>query len=39
MDFYVMAFGPNDNVEYFKVYFNELYKLYKNRYKKDYRTC
>jgi len=31
IDFYVMTFGPNDNVEYFKVDFNELYELYKNR--------
>jgi len=30
IDFYVMTFGPNDNLEYFKVNFNELYKLYKN---------
>jgi len=29
IDFYVMTFGPNDNVEYFKVDFNELYELYK----------
>jgi glycosyltransferase involved in cell wall biosynthesis len=29
IDFYVMTFSPNDNVEYFKVDFNELYELYK----------
>jgi glycosyltransferase involved in cell wall biosynthesis len=29
IDFYVMTFGPNDNVEYFRVDFNELYELYK----------
>jgi hypothetical protein len=33
-----MNFGPDGNVEYFKVDFNELYKLYKNRdINKDYR--
>jgi glycosyltransferase involved in cell wall biosynthesis len=31
IDFYVMNPDPNDNVEYFKVDFNELYKLYKNK--------
>jgi len=31
IDFYVMTPDPNDNVEYFKVDFNELYELYKNK--------
>jgi len=31
IDFYVMKPDPNDNVEYFKVNFNELYELYKNK--------
>ena len=31
IDFYVMKPDPNDNVEYFKVDFNELYELYKNK--------
>ena len=31
IDFYLMTYDPNNNVEYFKVDFNELYKLYKNR--------
>jgi len=31
IDFYVMNPDPNDNVEYFKVDFNELYELYKNK--------
>jgi len=30
IDFYVMNPDPNDNVEYFKIDFNELYELYKN---------
>jgi glycosyltransferase involved in cell wall biosynthesis len=31
IDFYVMVPDPNDNVEYFKVDFNELYELYKKK--------
>lgn len=31
IDFYLMKPDPNDNVEYFKVDFNELYELYKNK--------
>jgi hypothetical protein len=30
IDFYLITFGPNYNVEYFKVNFNELYK-YENK--------
>ena len=31
IDFYLMTFDLNGNVEYFKVDFNELYELYKNK--------
>jgi len=31
IDFYVMTYDSNNNVEYFKVDFNELYELYKNK--------
>jgi glycosyltransferase involved in cell wall biosynthesis len=31
IDFYVMTYDSNNNVEYFKVDFNELYELYKKK--------
>jgi glycosyltransferase involved in cell wall biosynthesis len=31
IDFYLMTYDPNNNVEYFKVDFNKLYELYKNK--------
>ena len=31
IDFYVMIYNPYGKVEYFKVDFNELYKIYKNK--------